>query len=301
MPRAAAHPPDFFVDVFRDLQCEDELALLGTALAPFVHRREGFRADPVFVLRAFRTAFRGGIATYRRAHSQEVQRRNLSDHLGAHPSGLAGAMEPTSRASNAFRRYLEPLSTTREDLREEIEKTGQALCEMLRGLGGMSSMDPPLGHQLPFRDVPPNEEEEDGNWPMAGEWHGRYRSFPDIDPLVAELEPWGAGYRSSYARVDRAGHRSSYTRVDPGATDFPSVYVRTLGALSFLYHPYTPADQLDDYRLVATRGVLTIVRGLCTQIRLRVPWGRLSDRLTRKRWTNYVLGNDPAYFGSFTG
>ena len=270
MPRAAAHPPDFFVDVFRDLQCEDELALLGTALAPFVHRREGFRADPVFVLRAFRTAFRGGIATYRRAHSQEVLRRNLFDQDGAHPSGLARAMEPTSRASNAFRRYLEPLSTNREDLREEIEKTGRALCEMLRGLGGMSSMDPPLGHRLPFRDVPPNEEEEDGNWPMAGEWHGRYRSFPDIDPLVAELGPWGAGYRSSYARVDR------------GATDIPSVYVRTLGALSFLYHPYTPADQLDDYRLVATRGVLTIVRGLCTQIRLRVPWGRLSDRSTRK-------------------
>ena len=162
---AYAGPPVFYADVFADLQCLDELSLLGTFLAPYVHQSDDSRADPVFVLRAFRAVFQGGIATYEEAQRQEALRRSLleqppaaiqeagnhgllqPDQPGGQQSGLARAMEPTTRAANAFRRYLEPLTNTREDLRDEIVATGRALCEMLQGMRGMSSMDPPLGHR----------------------------------------------------------------------------------------------------------------------------------------------------------
>ena len=86
---------------------------MGTALAPYVHRSEGFLADPLFVLRAFRAVFQGGIATYEHAQHQEALRRSLleqpsaaiqePDQPGVYQSGLAKAMEPTTRAANAFR------------------------------------------------------------------------------------------------------------------------------------------------------------------------------------------------------
>ena len=147
-------------------------------------------------------------------------------------------------------------------------------------------MDPPLGHRALSYLAPPGEEEGFARVDDARAWRGRYPSFPDVDPLEAELVPWGAGYHSAYTYLE-------YLDVD--ATDIPSTYVKTYWAFAQLRHPYTPSDRLGEYRLVTTQGVLTILCGLCTQIRGKVPWGRLSDLSTRKTWIDYVLDSDPNY------